>query len=139
MKMRKPNLPCTEITLFFEHFYEFFFVVWPNSGHFWGVYHSHYCVSEGAFLFSFVYGMYVNIVSYLYGKQINSKLRNKLYLRMIFICVPLNLCYLCECRTMILEFISNRSNDDLSFFYYELFKKYLWVACIYQVTNCTIN
>ena len=73
-------------------------------------------MSEGAFLFSFVYGMYVNIVSYLYGKQIKPKLGNKLYLRMIFICVYLNLCYLCECRTMILKFISNRSNDDLSFF-----------------------
>ena len=28
-------------------------VVWPNSGHFWGVYQSRYCECEGAILFSF--------------------------------------------------------------------------------------
>ena len=32
------------------------------------------------FFFSFVYVMYLNIASYLYGKQIKSKLENKLYL-----------------------------------------------------------
>ena len=41
---------------------------------------SHYCVSDGAFLFSFVYVMYLNIASYLYGKQIKSKLGTELYL-----------------------------------------------------------
>ena len=66
----------------------FLFVVWPNSGHFWGVYQSH-CASEGAFLFSFIYVMYLNIASYFYGKQIRSKLGNMLYLWMIFICVQL--------------------------------------------------
>ena len=43
-------------------------------------YISHYCESEDTFPFSFVYVMYLNIASYLYGKQINSKLGNKLYL-----------------------------------------------------------
>ena len=65
-------------------------------------YQSHYCASEGAFLFSFVYVMYLNtgIVSYLYRKPVKSKLRNKLHLRMIFICVQLNLRDLPECGTM---------------------------------------
>ena len=31
------------------------------------------------FFFSFVYVMYLNIASYLYGKQIKSKVWNKLY------------------------------------------------------------
>ena len=46
------------------------FVVWEISGHFGGVYQSRYCASDGAFLFSFVYVMYLNIASYLCGKQI---------------------------------------------------------------------
>ena len=101
MKIRKPNLPCTEYTLFVGHFYGFLrFVVWKNSGHFWGVYQSHYCASEGAFPFSFVYVMYLNIASYLYGRQIKSKLRNRLYLWMILISVHLNLH---ECPTMNLK------------------------------------
>ena len=62
-----------------------------------------YCASEGTFLFSFVYVMYLNIASHLYGKQIKSILGNTLYLWMIFICVHLNLCYMCECRTMTLN------------------------------------
>ena len=44
------------------------------------VYQNDYCAAEGAFLFSSVYVMYQNIVSYLFGKQIKAKLRNKLYL-----------------------------------------------------------
>ena len=51
----------------------------------------------------FFYVMYLNIVSYLYGKQIKSKLENKLYLWMIFICVHLNQLGLPECPTMILK------------------------------------
>ena len=70
------------------------FVVWQISGHFWGVYQSHYCPSECAFLFSFVYVMYLNIASHLYGKQIKSKLVNKLCLWMTFIRVHLNVRYL---------------------------------------------
>ena len=41
MKIQTPNSPCTDNTVFFGIFYEFLqFVVWPNSGHFWGVYKS---------------------------------------------------------------------------------------------------
>ena len=43
-------------------------------------YISHYCASAVAFLFSFVHVIYLNIASYLYGKQIKSKLWTKLYL-----------------------------------------------------------
>ena len=50
MKIRTPNSPCTDHTLFWGHFYGFLrCVVWPNSGHFLGVYQSHYCASEGTF------------------------------------------------------------------------------------------
>ena len=74
IKIRTPNSPCTDNTWFFEYFYGFLgFVVWEISGHFWGVYQSHYCASAVAFLFSFVYVLYLNIASYLYGKQIESK------------------------------------------------------------------
>ena len=91
IKIRTPNSPRTDNTWFFEYFYGFLgFVVWEISGHFWGVYQSHYCASAVAFLFSFVYVIYLNIASYLYGKQIKSKLWTKLYLWMIFICVRLN-------------------------------------------------
>ena len=45
--------------------------------------------------------MYLNSAAYLYGQQIKSKLRNKLYLWMIVIDVHLNLRYLRECPTMI--------------------------------------
>ena len=55
------------------------------------------------FLFSFVYVMYLNIASYLYGKQIKSQFGNKLYLWMIFLWVHLNRFVLHECRTMILN------------------------------------
>ena len=74
IKIQTPNSPCTDNTWFFEYFYGFLgFVVWEISGHFWGVYQSHYCASAVAFLFSFVYVIYLNIASYLYGKQIKSK------------------------------------------------------------------
>ena len=77
MKIRTPNSCCTDNILFFEYFYGFWgFVVWEISVHFEGVYQSRYCASDGAFLFSVVYVMYLNIVSYLYGKQIMSKLGN---------------------------------------------------------------
>ena len=45
-----------------------------------GVYQSRHCASDGAFNFSFVYVMYLNITSYLYGKQIKSKLGNTMCL-----------------------------------------------------------
>ena len=54
-KIRNPSSPYTENTLFFAHFNGFLqFVVFPNSGHFWGVYQSHYCASEGAFFLLFM-------------------------------------------------------------------------------------
>ena len=61
------------------------------SGHFGGVYQSRYCASDGAFLFSFVYVMYLNtcFASYLYGKQIKSKLGNTMCLCMILICMDI--------------------------------------------------
>ena len=50
--------------LIFEYFYGFLgFVVCEISGHFGGVYQSRYCASDDAFLFSFVYVMYLNIAS----------------------------------------------------------------------------
>ena len=75
MEIRTPNSCCTDKTWFFEYFYGFLgFVVWEISGHFGGVHQSRYCASDGAFLFSFVDVMYLNIASYLCGKQIKSKL-----------------------------------------------------------------
>ena len=47
--------------------------------------------------------MYLNIASYLYGKQIKSKMGNKLYLQMIFISVRLNWLDIHECHTMPLK------------------------------------
>ena len=47
--------------------------------------------------------MYLNIASYLYGKQIKSKMGNKLYLQMIFICVRLNWLDIHDCHTMPLK------------------------------------
>ena len=79
------------------------FVVWEIIGHFGGVYQSRYCASDGVFLVSFVYVMYLNIASYLYGKQIKSKMGNKLYLQMILICVRLNWLDIHECHTMPLN------------------------------------
>ena len=91
IKNRTPNSCCADNTWFFEYFYRFLgFVVLEISGHFGGVYQSRYCASDGAFLLSFVYVMYLNITSYLYGKQIKSKLGNTMCLWMIFICVHLN-------------------------------------------------
>ena len=49
-------------------------VVWEISGHFRRVYQSHKCASDGEFLFSFVYVIYLNIASDLHGKQIKKKL-----------------------------------------------------------------
>ena len=104
IKIRTPNSPCTDNTWLFEYFYGFFgFVVWEISGHFWGVYLSHYCASAVAFLFSFVYFIFLNIASYLYGKQIKSKLWTVLYLWMIFIYVRLNRLHLHECHSMLLK------------------------------------
>ena len=81
------------------------FVVWGISGHFGGVHV--YPRSDGTFLFCFVYAMYLNIASYLYGKQIKSKVGNKFYLWMIFIFVNLNRLDLHECRTMILKSVTS--------------------------------
>ena len=50
-----------------------------------------------------VHVMYLNIASYLHGKQIKSKMGNKLYLKMIFICVRLNWLDIHECHTMPLK------------------------------------
>ena len=61
------------------------------------------------FFFYFVYVIYLNIVSYLYGKQIKSRMGNKLYKRMIFICVRLNRLDLHDCHTMTL----NASSRDV--------------------------
>ena len=47
--------------------------------------------------------MYLNIASYLYGKQIKSKMDNKLYLQKIFICVRLNWHDIHECHIMPLN------------------------------------
>ena len=69
------NIQKIKCYLYNTSFYGFLgFVVWEISGHFGGVYQSRYCASDGAFLFSFVYVMYLNFASYLCGKQIKSKL-----------------------------------------------------------------
>ena len=113
MKILTPKSCCTDNTWFFEYFYGFLgFVFWEISGHFGGVYQSRYCVSDGAFLFSFVYVLYLNIAFYLYGKQIKSKVGNKLYLQMIFICVRLNWLDIHECHTMPLKCSSTRNNSS---------------------------
>ena len=51
----------------------------------------------------FFFLLYINIASYLYGKQIKSKMGNKLYLQMIFICVRLNWLGIHKCHTMPLN------------------------------------
>ena len=115
----------------------FLFVVWPNSGHFWGVYQSH-CASEGAFLFSFIYVMYLNIASYFYGKQIRSKLGNMLYLWMIFICVTIGLH---KGHTMILNWKITLPFRPLKYSVKALIHRHsvlymLSVSCtIWQMTN----
>ena len=55
------------------------------------------------FSLSFVYAKYLNIASYLYGKQIKSNVGTKLYLLTIFVCVHLNRLGLHECRPRILN------------------------------------
>ena len=55
------------------------------------------------FFFSFVNVMHLNVASYLYGKQIKSNMCNKLYLRMIFICVRFNWLDLHDCHSMLLK------------------------------------
>ena len=58
-KFENPTCLVQITFYFFEHFYGFLWlVVWPNSGHFWWVYQSHYCASESVFLFFFVYVVY---------------------------------------------------------------------------------
>ena len=47
--------------------------------------------------------MYLNIASYLYGKQIKSKMGNKLYLRMTLVCVHLIRLDLHDAHTMTLK------------------------------------
>ena len=87
------------------------FVVWEISGHFGGVYQRRYCASDGAFRFSFVYVMCLNIASYLYGKQIKSKCGNTMCLWMIFICVHLKRLGLNECCTRTLTSTDTMTND----------------------------
>ena len=104
MKILTPNSCCTDNTWFFWIFLWIFGIC--SLGDKWtfrGVYQSRYCASDGAFLFSFVYVMYLKIASYLYGKQIKSKMGNKLYFQMIFICVRLNWLDIHECHTMPLS------------------------------------
>ena len=128
INIRTPNSPCTDNTWFFEYFYRFLgFVVREISGHLWGLYQSHYCASAVAFLFSFVYVLYLNSASFLYGKQIKSKLWTKLYLWMIFICVRLNRLHFHECRPMPLNILSVSSLQwtpfhriDVSFLWKEM-------------------
>ena len=55
--------------------------------------------------------MYLNIASYLYEKQIKSKMGNKLYLRIIFICVGLNWLDLHDCHTMPSK--QTRTNNEV--------------------------
>ena len=72
IKIRTPNSPCTDITWFFEYFYGFLeFVVLEISGHFWGVYQSHYCASAVAFLFSFVRICYISKYCFLFVWKAN--------------------------------------------------------------------
>ena len=59
--------------------------------------------------FSFEYVMYLNIASYLYGKQIKSKMDKNLYLQMIFICVRLNWLDIHYCHTMPLKWTGTQS------------------------------
>ena len=66
-------------------------------------YQSRYCASNDAFLFSFVYVMYLDIAPYLYRKQIKSKMGNKLYLRMLFICLRLIRLDRQYCHTMTVK------------------------------------
>ena len=138
IKIRTPNSPCTDNTWFFEYFYGFLgFLVWEISGHFWGVYQSHYCASAVAFLFSFVYVIYLNIASYLYGKQIKSKLWTKLYLWMIFICVRLNRLHFHECCPMPLKRLLCRSRNVSVNQRHEKHKmgKERWVLAFCQVSS----
>ena len=51
--------------------------------------------------------MYLNIASYLYEKQIKSKMGNQLYLQMIFFCVRLKWLDIHECHTMLLNIQHN--------------------------------
>ena len=84
---------------FFWIFYWFWgFVVWQISGHFWGVYQSHYCASDGTFLFSFVY-----VSKYCFLCVWKANKAKVVFLWMIFIFVHLNRLGLHECRTMILN------------------------------------
>ena len=53
--------------------------------------------------FYFVYVRYLSIASYLYRKQIKSKLGNKLFFMNDFLCVHLNMRNMPECRTRILN------------------------------------
>ena len=92
MKIRTPNSCGTDNTSFLEYFYVFWgFVVWDISGHFGGVYQSHYCALDSAFIFFFCI---CNVSRYCF----KSKLGNKLYLWMIYICVHLNRLHLHEKR-----------------------------------------
>ena len=67
--------------------------------------------------------MYLNIASDLYGKQMNSKLENKLYLWMIFIYVHLNQLGLLESNSNEIGWlVVLRINVDLAIFqpYFDL-------------------
>ena len=133
IKIRTPNSPCTDNTWFFEYFYGFLgFVVWEISGHFWGVYQSHYCASAVAFLFSFVYVIYLNIASYLYGKQIKSKLWTRLCLWMIFICVRLNRLHFHECRPVPLNVVVIQGINN----YWEINIMYVMTMAQFQSQAC---
>ena len=61
-------------------------MVWPNSDTSDEYIKVILCIQRCISFFFFVYVMYPNIASYLYGKQIKSKFRNKVN-SMIIICV----------------------------------------------------
>ena len=124
MNIRTPSSCCTDNTWFFKYFYGFLgFVVREISGHVGEVYQSHYCSSDGAFLFSFVCVMYLNIASYLYGKQIKSILGNTMCTWMIFICAHLKRLGLNKSRTRTLKPLKCLSSRS-SHFYIRLRSKY---------------
>ena len=59
--------------------------------------------------------MYLNIASFLFGKQLTSTFGSKSYLSIIFICVHLNQLDLPECRTMRFEVLTKSKIKFLAF------------------------
>ena len=101
MKIWTPNSCCTDNTWFFLIFLWIFGSC--SLGDWWTLRRSTskslLCIRR---CISFVHVMYLNIASYLCGKQIKSKLRNTMCLWMIFIWVHLKRLGLNKCRTKTL-------------------------------------